>query len=200
MASEWIYTLLILAVSAERLVELRRSRVNAAEAVKDGGVERGQGHFRWMKLLHTSFLIGCLVEVWVFGADFDARFGWIMLGLVLLAQGLRYWAVLSLGPYWNVRVIARPGAAVVTSGPYRYLRHPNYVAVIVEGFALPLVHGAVVTAVAFSVLNAILLRVRIRCEERLLRDVTEYDGVFGDKPRFHPSLTPPQSPDSQTGS
>ncbi len=91
-----------------------------------------------------------------------------MLALVVLAQGLRWWCITTLGPHWNTRVIVVPGAPLVAAGPYRLLRHPNYVAVVVEGAALPLVHTAWVTAVAFTALNLVLLSVRIRVEEQAL--------------------------------
>ncbi|HET6346370.1 MAG TPA: isoprenylcysteine carboxylmethyltransferase family protein, partial [Myxococcota bacterium] len=93
---------------------------------------------------------------------------WPMLAAALAAQGLRYWAIGSLGRRWNVRVIVLPNVPAVTRGPYRFLRHPNYVAVVLEGMAVPLIHGAWWTAVAFTLANALLLRVRIRCEEDAL--------------------------------
>ena len=106
--------------------------------------------------------------------------------LVLLSQALRYWAVFTLGARWNVRVIVVPGDAAVTTGPYRYLRHPNYVAVLVEGFSVPLLHGAWLTALAFTLLNTWLLAVRIRCEERALAQHCWYEERLGDRPRFLP--------------
>jgi methyltransferase len=92
-----------------------------------------------------------------------------MLALVVLSQALRWWCITTLGRRWNTRVIVVPGLAPVTGGPYRFLSHPNYVAVVVEGFALPLVHSAWITAVVFTVLNAALLTVRIRSENAALR-------------------------------
>ncbi|MDQ1640747.1 MAG: methyltransferase, partial [Actinomycetota bacterium] len=94
--------------------------------------------------------------------------GWPMLVLVLAGQALRWWCIRTLGPQWNTRVVLVPGLPLVSTGPYRFLRHPNYVAVVVEGVALPLVHSAWVTAVAFTVLNSVLLTVRIRCEDQAL--------------------------------
>jgi len=87
---------------------------------------------------------------------------------VLAAQALRWWCIRTLGPQWNTRIIVVPGLALVGGGPYRFFRHPNYVAVVVEGVALPLVHSAWVTALVFTVLNAALLTVRIRVEDRAL--------------------------------
>jgi len=185
------YLLLLLAIGAERLVELRISARNAAWAFARGGIELGQTHFRAMKVLHTGFLVACAAEVLLLGRPFVPALGIPMLVLVLAAQALRYWAIASLGPRWNVRVIVVPGAAVVAAGPYRWLRHPNYVAVAVEGFALPLVHCAWWTALAFSVANAALLAVRIRCEERALAAHCDYEARFGRLPRFVPGRAAP---------
>ena len=93
-----------------------------------------------------------------------------MLALLVAAHALRWWCITSLGPQWNTRVVVVPGLALVARGPYRWLRHPNYVAVVVEGVALPLVHSAWITAVVFTVLNAVLLRTRIRVEDRALAE------------------------------
>jgi methyltransferase len=163
------YTALVGAVAVERLLELRLSVRHARWAFERGGVETGRGHYPWMVALHTGLLVACVTEVWVADPPFLPWLGWPMLGLVLLAQALRWWCIATLGVRWNTRVIVVPGLPLVTGGPYRYLRHPNYVAVVVEGFALPLVHTAWVTAVVFTVLNAwLLLGFRIPCEERAL--------------------------------
>ena len=159
-------------VSLERVAELVVSRRNAAWAFERGAVEAGRSHFPAMVALHTALLVGCLVEVLAADRPFLPLLGWPMLALVVLAQGLRWWCITTLGPQWNTRVIVVPGAGLVDRGPYRWLRHPNYVAVVVEGLALPLVHTAWVTAVAFTALNAVLLRVRIRTEDRALRAAT----------------------------
>ena len=168
MSSAGWYTVLVLAVGVERLAELRLSLRHAAWARERGGVETGQGHYPWMVLLHTGLLAGCLAEVWLLDRPFLPLLGWTMLALVLASQALRWWCIATLGPRWNTRVIVVPGLPLVTAGPYRFLRHPNYVAVVVEGVALPLVHTAWVTALVFTVLNAALLRTRIRCENAAL--------------------------------
>lgn len=180
------YFALLLLVAAERLFELRLSRRNAERAFREGGIEVGAAHFRWMRLLHTGFLVACALEVVLLHRAFDPRLGIPMLGLVVLAQGLRYWAIATLGHRWNVRVIAVPGRPVVTEGPYRWLRHPNYLAVVMEGVALPLVHGAWLTALVFSALNAWLLVVRIRVEERALSEHCGFHERLGRRPRFLP--------------
>jgi methyltransferase len=155
-------------VACQRFAELRLSRANARKALARGAVEHGRGHFPVMAALHAAFLCSCALEVVCLHRPFPGGLGWAALCAFALAQGLRYWAIASLGDRWNVRVIVVPGDALVVRGPYRFLRHPNYLAVAVEIATLPLVHGAFVTAIAFSAMNAALLRVRIRTEEAAL--------------------------------
>ena len=162
------YTLLIVAVGLERLAELVVSKRNARWSIDRGGIETGQGHYPVMVVLHTGLLLGCLAEVWLMSPPFLPVLGSTMLALVLASQGLRWWCIATLGRQWNTRVIVVPGLPRVTGGPYRFFSHPNYVAVVVEGFALPLVHTAWITALVFSVCNAVLLTVRIRAENRAL--------------------------------
>lgn len=168
MSSEVLFTILIAAVGLERLAELVVSKRNAAWAFERGGVETGAGHYPVMVVLHTGFLVGALVEVWVRRPDVPALLVVAMLALAGGSQALRWWCITTLGPRWNTRVIVVPGLPLVGGGPYRFFRHPNYVAVVVEGIALPLVHGAWITALVFTVANAFLLRVRIRTEEHAL--------------------------------
>ena len=163
------YTVLILATGAERIAELVVSARNARWSFARGGIEYGGGHFPPMVALHTGLLLACLAEVWLLDRPFLPWLGWPMLVLVLASQALRWWCIGTLGPRWNTRVIVVPGLPLVTRGPYRWLHHPNYVAVVVEGFALPLVHTAWITALGFTVLNAVLLLgFRIPCENRAL--------------------------------
>ncbi|GJF30650.1 isoprenylcysteine carboxyl methyltransferase [Kitasatospora sp. NE20-6] len=162
------YTLLVLLVGAERLAELVVARRNTAWCLALGGTEHGRGHHPPMVLLHTALLLGCLLEPAVADRPFVPALGWPMLVLALGAQAVRWWCIATLGPRWNTRVIVLPGTPLVARGPYRWLRHPNYAAVVVEGAALPLVHSAWATALGFTLLNAFLLGVRIRCEENAL--------------------------------
>jgi methyltransferase len=162
------YCLLIGLYALERLAELVVSARNIRWSLARGGVESGFGHYPPMVVLHTGLLAGCLVEVLVLDRPFLPWLGWPMLALAVLAQGLRWWSIRTLGPRWNTRVVVVPGMPLVTGGPYRFARHPNYVAVVVEGVALPLVHSAWITAIVFSVLNIPLLAVRLRAEERAL--------------------------------
>lgn len=168
MTSQVLFTVLIAAVGLERVGELVVARRNAAWAFARGGVEDGAGHYPVMVVLHTGLLAGALVEVWWMQREFLPVLGFLMLALALGSQVLRWWCIATLGPRWNTRVIVVPGLPLVRRGPYRWLHHPNYVAVVVEGFALPLVHTAWVTATVFTVANAALLAVRIRTENRAL--------------------------------
>ncbi|MGW2640181.1 isoprenylcysteine carboxyl methyltransferase family protein [Streptomyces sp. NPDC001348] len=162
------YALLVLAVAAERVAELLVARRNAAWTLNRAGVEHGRGHYPVMVALHTGLLVCCLLEPGLADRPFLPALGWPILVLALLAQALRWWCITTLGPYWNTRVIVVPGARLVGAGPYRLLRHPNYVAVVVEVAALPLVHSAWLTATVFTAANAVLLTVRVRCENAAL--------------------------------
>ncbi|WP_433431528.1 isoprenylcysteine carboxyl methyltransferase family protein [Nonomuraea sp. CA-141351] len=162
------YLVLIGLVVLERLAELVVARRNLAWARSRGGVEYGRRHFPWIVLAHVALLAAAPTEVWLLGRPFVPLLGWPMLAVVVLAQGLRWWCVRTLGRQWNTRVVVVPGLPLVHSGPYRWLRHPNYVAVVAEGLALPLVHSAWLTALAFTAANAVLLSVRIHVENAAL--------------------------------
>ena len=155
-------------IACERLAELVVSARHAKGLLERGGVEYGFGHFPVMIALHVALIAGCVLEPLLSHATFRPGLGWTMLTVTMLANGLRWWCIRTLGPRWTARVIVLPGAPLVRSGPYRWFSHPNYVAVIIEGFALPLTGSAWITASAFTVLNAALLTVRIRCETRAL--------------------------------
>jgi methyltransferase len=160
------YALLIAVVAVERIAELVVSHRNLAWSRNRGGTEFGAKHYPAMVVLHVGLLVGCLVESLY--RPFLPALGWPMLAAALAAQCLRWWCIATLGHQWNTRVVVIPGAVRVTHGPYRFMPHPNYVAVIVEGVALPLVHTAWITALAFTVLNAAVLRVRIGVENAAL--------------------------------
>lgn len=169
MTSLVFFTVLVLLVGLERLVELVVSTRNAAWSLARGGVEYGRRHYPVMVVLHTGLLAGALTEAWLRRPDVPAALAASMLAVVVAAQALRWWCISTLGKQWNTRVIVVPGMPAVRSGPYRLLPHPNYVAVVLEGLALPLVHGGWVTAVVFTLVNAVLLVVRIRVENDALR-------------------------------
>lgn len=162
------YLALLVAVGLERLAELVLAQRNLAWSRARGGVELGADHYPVMVVLHLALLMGCVVEVVVMRRPFIPALGWSMVVLVIAAQALRWWCITTLGRQWNTRVVVIPGAPRVEGGPYRWFSHPNYVAVAVEGLALPLVHTAWLTALVFTVANAALMGTRLTVENSAL--------------------------------
>lgn len=162
------YTALVAMVAILRLAELRISARNVAALKARGGREVGAGHYPWMVLVHASWLIGCVLEVWLLDRPWIAGLGLPMLGLLAVGMGLRYWAIRTLGAGWSARVVFIPGEPLVETGPYRLLRHPNYLGIVLEFIALPLAHSAWITAVVLSAANWLVLRRRIEVEEAAL--------------------------------
>ena len=186
MATEILFLALVLLVAVQRLAEVRLSARNVAALRSQGAVEVGAGHMPWMVALHAAWFVALLAEVFLLDRPFVP---WLaVLGLAGLGAGqaLRYAAIRTLGPRWTTNIMVLPNAPPVTSGLYRRIRHPNYLGVILEIAALPLVHTAWLTALVFTVLNALVLRVRIRAEEQALREASKYDAAFGGQPRFIP--------------
>jgi len=181
-----VYLGIIAALALERCVELYIARRNAARAFAAGAVEIGQRHYRAMVAFHAAFLVACTVEGIARGSGAPAAVAVLAIAAELFAQFLRYWVILTLRSRWNTRIIVFPDAKPVTSGPFRFVRHPNYLAVAIEIAAVPLIGGAWVTAIVFSVGNAILLMVRIPAEERALGQ--SYAGAFNALPQFLPRI------------
>lgn len=163
-----MYYLFILLIGAERLVELAFARRNAKWSFANGGREFGQGHYPVMVGMHAALLLSCVAEVAFLHRPFIPVLGWAMVAVVAASTVVRWWCVSVLGKHWNPRLIIVPGAQLVRSGPYRWIHHPNYTAVAAEVVALPLVHSAWLTAIVFSIANALVLRVRIRAEDLAL--------------------------------
>jgi methyltransferase len=150
---------------AERGVELVLSARNTRRALAAGGVEAGRGHYPVMVAFHAAFLACCAVEPLRWPRDWPLAAAQAAIAVALLAMALRWWAVAALGDRWTTRIVVRPGLPLVAGGPYRFVRHPNYLAVVLELVAVPLIGGALVTAALASIGNLILLAVRIRAEE-----------------------------------
>jgi methyltransferase len=176
------YLGILAALAAERLCELLLSARNARRAFAMGAIEAGRGHYPAMAIFHTLFIAAAAAEAIVLKRPFPGALGWIALAGALLAQALRYWCVVTLGPRWSTRIIVWLDMLPVTDGPYRFVRHPNYLAVIIEIACIPLIHGCWLTALVFSAGNAVLLAVRIRAEEAALG--SRYALAFGAKPRL----------------
>jgi len=162
-----MFTALMFLLVAQRLSELVFSRRNRRWAISRGGIERGQTQYPFMVVLHTLFFISIVLEHHYLPRGWSPHW-FVWLSLVILSQLLRGWSALSLGRFWNTRIIVIPGSQPVLKGPYRFVRHPNYLAVVIEMLAIPILCGAYITAAVFSILNAIALYWRIREEERAL--------------------------------
>jgi len=191
--SLYAYLAFLAALAAERMFHLALAARNARRAFAMGAVEHGRGHYPVMAAFHALFLLSAAGEAIVLKRPFPGALGWVALGGALSAQALRYWSIASLGQRWNTRIIVFPGAPPVSRGPYRFMRHPNYLAVIVEVACVPLIHGCWLTALVFSIGNAALLSVRIRAEEAAMGPL--YALEFGDRSRLVPKL-PPNVPSS----
>lgn len=173
-------------LAAQRLYELRLSGRHEAALRAQGAYEAGAGHMAWMRALHTAWLLAMPLEVFLLDRPFVPALA-VVGGVGLIAgQALRYAAIRTLGPRWTVKVIVLPGAPPVTGGLFRYLRHPNYLGVILEIACVPLLHTAWLTALIFTILNGWLLTVRIRAEERALDAANRYEAAFAGKGRFVP--------------
>jgi methyltransferase len=181
-----LYALLVGAVALERGLEVLLARRNLRRVAACGGLVADRHSFWDMVAFQVAFLAACVLEVFVLGRPFLPVLGLPMLVLVAVAMALRYWAVATLGDRWNLRVVVLPGEPVATGGPYRWVRHPNYLAVVVETVALPLVHTAWLTAAVSAVVLAPLLARRIRLEEAALARHTDWQQAFAARGRLLP--------------
>lgn len=186
MVTQTVFIGIVIVLAVQRLLELRLSRRNEARILAQGGREHAPEHFAVMKALHTSWFLAMIAEVVWLERPFIPLLSACGLIVVVVGQSLRYAAIRTLGCSWTVRIMTLPDAPPISRGIYRYVRHPNYVGVILEIAAVPLLHTAYLTAIFFTLANACLLIVRIRAEERALREHKGYDQVFKDRPRFIP--------------
>jgi methyltransferase len=168
MVTWWLFLMILLVIS-QRCVELYIARRNRTWALQAGAQEFGERHYLLFFLLHVGWLIGVVGEAIRGGILIsELWYGW--LSVFILAQGLRYWCIISLGRCWNTRILVIPGSQSISCGPYRLLRHPNYIAVALELISVPLIFGAVITAVITTLLNIwLLLAIRIPEEEKALK-------------------------------
>lgn len=184
MISETAYLTILTAIVAERFFELWLSRRNAERAFSRGGIESGQTHYKLLVILHVLFLVSCAIESLLHAPAFPRSLEALALIGAIGAQLVRYWAVLTLGDRWNTRIVVIPGEAPIATGPFRYVRHPNYLAVIMEIACLPLIRALWITAIVFSLANAIVLSVRISAEELAMGQT--YAEIFASRARFIP--------------
>jgi len=186
--SVYSFLALLLAVGVLRLVELRISKRHQQEMAARGAAKVDEPKFRWMVLLHTAVLIGAAVEVIFLRRPFLPWLAAPMFVDFLAANAVRWWVIRSLGEHWNVQVVDSTRLGVVTSGPFRYVRHPNYAAVFAELLALPLIHTAWITAIAGTIAHIGVLAQRLSTEERVLFANPDYRAAMTGKPRFLPGL------------
>jgi methyltransferase len=162
------FTAVVALFAALRLAELRVARRNTAALLARGASEVGRAHYPWMVVLHSLFLVSCVAEVWLLSRPWMETVAAVALAVLVQALGLRWWTLKTLGGRWTTRILVVPGERLIESGPYRFMRHPNYVAVVLEIAALPMLHCAWLTAAGFTLANLLLLRVRISAEEGAL--------------------------------
>lgn len=182
------FLVLLGCVGVERLVELRLSRRHQRDLARQGAYKRAEPHYRWMIALHAGVLGGAAVEVIFLRRPFIEPLASAALLVFLLATLLRWWVIRTLGTHWNTEVVDSAALGVVSKGPFRWIRHPNYLGVFLEMIALPLVHAAWITASVAAAGNALILRNRLRIEERVLDAAPAYRAAMSGKPRFLPRI------------
>lgn len=173
---------------AGRLAEMRLSRRNQRNMISKGASQVSEPHFHWMVALHAGVMIGAAIEVIVLHRPLIPALAIPMGILFLLSNALRWWVIRSLRGHWNVQVVDSARLGVVTSGPYRWIRHPNYVAVFVELVSLPLIYTAWITALVGAIFNAWVLHSRSAVEDAVLLANPAYRTAMAGKPRFFPRL------------
>ncbi|MGG1482606.1 isoprenylcysteine carboxylmethyltransferase family protein [Peribacillus castrilensis] len=172
-----IFAIFIILIAIQRLVELYIAKQNEKQLKAGGAIEYGESHYKWMVLMHLSFFIVLIIEVIALERDISGLWP-IWLTLFLIAQSGRIWVIRSLGKHWNTKIIVVPDADVVIKGPYKFLKHPNYIIVATEILVISLLFNAYYTAIIFSLLNVWMMMVRIPLEEKALKEHTEYSTVF----------------------
>lgn len=184
------YLILVLLIALQRLIELRYSRKNALELMAKGGIEIGQDHFYYMKILHLFWILCCFVGGLNenFSHPYALSIYFLFLFIFFAGQFLRLAAMFTLGNRWTANIIVMPQQTPIKKGIYRLIRHPNYLGVILEIMALPLICGLLWPAIIFSLLNGIVLKIRIRAEERALNKYNGYEEYMPSKKMFIPRV------------
>jgi methyltransferase len=182
------FFLLLLAVAALRIVELRISRRHQRDLVSRGAARVDEPRFRWMVALHTGVLLGAALEVVLLKRPFIPALAAVMFAIFIAANAVRWWVIRTLGDHWNVQVMDSTRLGVITTGPFRFVRHPNYAAVFAEMLSLPLIHTAWITALAGSLAHVAVLAQRLSTEERVLFANPDYRAAMAGKPRFLPGM------------
>ena len=165
MIAFWIFLFVLI---SQRLIELLIAKRNEKILKAQGAIEFDKNGYKAIAVMHVAFFISLISEKVFFQRTLNTY--WIVFAVLFTgAQVLRYWAIKGLGVYWNTKILVLPNHKLVNSGPYKYLRHPNYIAVVIEFAVIPLIFSCYLTAFVFSVINLILLRRRIKIEEDALK-------------------------------
>lgn len=178
-----VFAMMLTIIVAQRFIELIVAKRNEVWMKRQGGVEYGEKHYPYIVLMHVLFFIVYIGEVQFLQRNLSPA--WIVLLIVLiLTQIGRVWALVSLGKYWNTKIMVVPNAQVICRGPYRFIKHPNYLVVAIEFIVIPLMFQGYGTAILFTILNIGMLSIRIPEEERALAIHTEYSQVFRSRSRL----------------
>lgn len=161
----WI---LIIILALQRISELLIARRNEQKVLSEGAVEYDRSGYKVIVAMHVAFFLSFIAEYYILRRSLNMLWP-LLLTIIVLAEILRYWAISSLGKYWNTKILVTAGAPLVSRGPYKYMRHPNYLAVVIEIAVIPLIFSCYITSVLFTLFNLMVLRRRIRIEESALR-------------------------------
>ena len=183
-----VFTAFLAAVGAGRLLEMRISRRHQRLLANQGITKVAEPRFRWMVLLHGAVLIGAALEAWLLARPLIPLLAITMGGLFVLSNLLRWWVIRTMAGHWNVQVMNSVELGVVSDGPFRWIRHPNYLAVFAELLAIPLIHSAWLTALLGALAHIWVLRQRLDVEEAVLLANPAYQAAMAHKPRFLPGL------------
>ncbi|MEH7305063.1 isoprenylcysteine carboxyl methyltransferase family protein [Neobacillus drentensis] len=187
MDGNFVFPIIIGFIVLQRMVELGIAKSNEKWMKHQGAIEFGVSHYRYMVLIHVLFFI-CLITEKVYWDHGLSHLWPILLSVFLMAQIIRIWVITSLGRYWNTKIIVLKNAKIIQKGPYRFIKHPNYFVVTIELVVVPLLYDLYFTAGVFTILNAIILMIRIPEEEKALKELTEYEGTFQECNRFLPKV------------
>ncbi|MBD2504915.1 isoprenylcysteine carboxyl methyltransferase family protein [Anabaena azotica] len=188
MLTRYIFLGIIFVVFLQRMIELRISKSNEAYMLAQGAKKHSDNLLGAVKVLQISWVIAAIAEVWYFNRPFSLPLAAVAVSLTIAGQVLRYLSMQALGQRWTLPIMTIPNMPVVDKGIYLYLRHPNWLGVILEIAALPLIHGAYLTTIVFSVANAFIISKRVQTEEEALTQNSNYSLVFANRPRFIPKI------------
>lgn len=166
-----IFLILIFVLLIQRLSELYLSNKNEKILRNKNAIEMGEDHYPWMKLLHLMWFVSLLGEGYMRGESHSLDFTLVLMTLILFCQAIRFWTMFTLGENWTTRILVIPNGKLITKGPYRFLKHPNYAVVIAEFVLIPLIYKCYFTLLIFSILNTILLKRRVAVENSALRSL-----------------------------